>query len=340
MRVKEAEAIAKRTQKLIEFACRETGYVSREEISEFLFGCSRKITRKSLLKLAEKYGWGLLEGVESKIGLTYELYLKLHGSISTRIRSKRNFSPAVAKFVNRMVSIAESFEEEVGLKPDLGELGRLMEGGFSRFPAKDFNEILCFLAERNVFVVKAKLPALSGLAVKNFIAINDVETKERKLWSLFHELLHLIKKETGFRTVNSPEEREHEEEVAKFFFEGTAPELQDPLTFKEVQKIYKQLNLPVSSWSLAKWYKQKGLLIDNPFFSRRKKKKDENEGEVKVSLLRAHRRIKRCRELARIYQGELLLSLTTTFSFTAKSLKTQTTISLRFPQAPQEVPQV
>ena len=246
--------------------------VKKREIAN-KFGYKR-LTEKAKKEIIQKYKWGAILFLEDLIGFSYETLKQLNTSSS--LRASKYMTDIDVHTVNVILTINSSFHRYIEERVKLQALKEFLGESFQDTKVKNFRELVSKLTHFNLFVAQGTLENVSGFSIGNYILINQYEKEERKLWTLIHELFHIVKQEYGFRKLRNPKEIDHENEVANYIFKGLKlPEKQ--VTLKEVKKIRKSLPLDISLNALIKFYKQRGLYIDRFDPSRRGNNNTKNE---------------------------------------------------------------
>jgi len=245
------------------------------------FGYSR-LTQKAKEEILKKYEWGAILYLEDLIGFSYETLEKLNTSSS--LRASKYMTDVDVHAVNVILTINNTFHRYIGEKVNLPALKKFLGNSVQDTKVKNFRELVSKLAQFNLFVVQGTLENVSGFSIDNFILINQYEKEERKLWTLIHELFHIVKQEYGFRKLRNQKERDHENEVADYIFRGVnLPQKQ--VTLKEVRKIKESLPLDISLNALIKFYKQRGLYIDKFDPSKRQNARGNKRIDLKEKIV-------------------------------------------------------
>ena len=219
----------------------------------------------------KKYKWGVLEALESYI--QFPAYLFKKQLFSARVPAGSQDIDTIknnALLIKKAVTIQEIFDQIFKKEPDLNFFKELWQKKFIAFienlglrtenkiSLKDFEE---FLAKGNIFIFYFRGATISGLATKNFIFINNEESKARQYWTLFHELLHLLNKDFAFRTPRDKKEAKHEEEVGRFLIEDFLPKPVENISIKEIdqiaEQIFKNHPLKLHKYAIKKWISKK-----------------------------------------------------------------------------------
>jgi hypothetical protein len=188
--------------------------------------------------------------------------------------------------IKKAVAIQNNFNEIFAKEPNLEDLRSIWNKRLNYFLNKlrnelrlkiskiDFEVFEQFLAERNIFIFYFSGATISGLATKNFIFINKGESKSRQVWTLFHELLHILNEDFSFRTPHDKRESSHEEEVGSFLIEDFLPKEIGNIKPNEVdnivEEVFKKHPLKIHKYAIKKWISKK--LGIKPKFERFNKK--------------------------------------------------------------------
>ncbi len=250
------EDLIKRFDFLLRFA-EEFRNVKRSEVAQ-KFGYKR-LTRNAKEKIIKNYQWGAILFLEDLVGFSYDDLVKMTKSAS--LRTSKFLSDKDVHVINTLLTVSKNLERYTNLKPDIEGIRKLMGNTLVDTGVKTFRGLVNKLADFNVFVVKGALENVSGFTYGNFILINTYEKEERQLWTLIHEVFHILKGEHGFRKARNYQEVYHENEVADYIFKGlNLPE--DFMTLKDIKHIKRKLDINISLNALIRYYKAKGLFID------------------------------------------------------------------------------
>jgi Zn-dependent peptidase ImmA (M78 family) len=219
-----------------------------------------------------KYKWGVLEALESYV--EFPAYLFKEKLFSARVPRGNQNKEAVknnALLIKRAVAIQTAFDENLGKEPKLEKLKEIWQQGLLTFLKELEVEIKTqnilesleqALTKNNIFIFYFQGATISGLATKNFIFINENESLGRQIWTLFHELLHIIYNDFAFRTPGDSKETKHEEEVGDFLLEIFLPKpvnkIVDSKNLEEVAKtIANRHPLKLNKYAIKKWLSKK-----------------------------------------------------------------------------------
>jgi len=250
-----------------------------------------------LKKEIEKYKWGVLEALESYVEFPAYLFKeKLFSARAPRGKQSRKFIRNNILLIKKAVAIQETFSENFAKEPELEFLKNLWKGKLEAFLTEVRLEINSsinlealeqFLAKRNIFIFYFYGATISGLATKNFIFINGGESKARQIWTLFHELLHILNRDFAFRTPGDKKESQHEEEVGSFLIEDFLPKHINDIKPEEVdyivEEVFEKNPLKIHKYAIEKWISKKiKRRLKFERFYKRGKKQNLKEEEFKL----------------------------------------------------------
>ncbi len=274
------ENLIKRFDLLLRFA-EEFRNVKRSEVAQ-KFGYKR-LTRNAKEKIIKNYQWGAILFLEDLIGFSYNDLIKMTKSAS--LRASKFLSDKDVHVINTLLTVNKNFETCTDLKPDLEGIRKLMGNTFVDTGVKTFRELVSKLAGFNIFAVKGALENVSGFTYGNFILINTYEKEERRLWTLIHEVFHILNGEHGFRKARNYREILHENEVADYIFKGlNLPE--DFVTLEDIKRIKRELDINISLNALIRYYKAKELFIDKFDPTLRNTSAYQTEVDTKTPILK------------------------------------------------------